>query len=63
MEVCREVKWAARVAEGRGGGRGKTASESEVEIFVVVRGTFFSSGSATGASSFPTRVSDAVAPM
>lgn len=28
MEVCREVKWAAMVAEDEGGEREKTASES-----------------------------------
>lgn len=62
MEVCREVKCSATVAEGRGGARWKTASESELSVFVVVRGTGFSD-SVAGTSSFPTRVSEAVVPM
>lgn len=62
IEVDRVVKCAAIAAKEGGGGRERTACESELEIFVV-RGTVFSSGSATGASSFPTRVSEAVVPM
>lgn len=56
------VKCAAIAAKEGGGGRGKTASESELEIFAV-RGTVFSSSSATCVSSFPTSVSEAVVPM